>query len=188
MDTIGIIAIFILSIAIGACGYYFRKTDRQRIHACLKENQFEPLHIVWLSQSNKIFPNFVVYEVTYVNNENELFRVKCFSTSNGELTWSEPVFMYAVNRWQLAQLKQTGRPIPDQMPFEAKSDRKTIIDGLTSHFKHERVWAAEQLLELEIVDWEMRHLLNELAARDEEPEVRKAATKIMKKLQIIDEG
>ena len=74
------------------------------------------------------------------------------------------------------------------MPFEEKSDREVIIDGLTSNFKHERIWATEQLLELKIVDWEMRRLLDALATRDEEPKVRAVATKIMKKLQIIDEG
>jgi len=96
--------------------------------------------------------------------------------------------MYSVNSWQLEQLKQSGQPIPDQMPFEAKSDRETIIDGLTSSFKFERIWAVKELLEIEIVDWQMHQLLNELATGDEEPEVREAATKIMKKLEIIEEG
>jgi hypothetical protein len=187
LKTFSFTALFIFSIAISVFGYYFRKRDRHRIHAALKENHCEPLHIVWLSQYPKT-PNMVIYEVTFVNTHNELFRAKCFLPYFGKLTWSEPVFMYSVNMWQLAQLKQSGRPIPDQMPFKAKSDKKTIIDGLTSHFKHERIWAAEQLLELEIVDWEMRRLLNDLATGDEEPEVREAATRIIKKLQIIDEG
>lgn len=184
--TISFFTIFVVAMAF--LGFFLRRRDRERIRAYLEEHNCELLSVVWLSQTYKTLWNSGGFEVTFVNNKNQLFRAKCFSVSFSELAWSEPELMYTVNSWQLAQLKQSGRPIPDQMPFEELSDKEAILDGLTSHFKHERIWAAEQLLELKIVDWEMRQLLDELATRDEEPEVRDAAAKIMKKLQIIDEG
>ncbi|WP_420643928.1 hypothetical protein [Candidatus Leptofilum sp.] len=184
--TISFFAIF--AFAMTFLGFYLRSRDRKRIRAYLEKHNCELLSVVWLSQSYKTPWNSGGYAVTFVNDKNELYRAKCFSVSFTELAWSEPELMYTVNSWQLEQLKESRRPFPDQMPFEEKSDRETIIDGLTSSFKHERIWAAEQLLELEIVDWEMRRLLDALAVDDEEPDVREAATKIIKKLQIIDEG
>lgn len=188
MSTSTISFILIFSLAMIPLGYFLRQRDRNRIRTYLMEHNCELLKIVWLSRTFKTPWYSGGYEVTFVNKQNELFRANCYSVHPNHLSWMEPVFMYSVNSWQLEQLKQSGQPIPDQMPFEAKSDRETIIDGLTSSFKFERIWAVKELLEIEIVDWQMHQLLNELATGDEEPEVREAATKIMKKLEIIEEG
>ena len=83
---------------------------------------------------------------------------------------------------------QPGRRIPNEMPFEAKSDKETIVDGLSSNFKYERIWAVNELLQIENVDEQMLQLLKTLALHDEEIEVCEAAKKIMNKLQIFEEG
>ena len=177
----------LFSIAMLPLRYFLIARDHQRIRAYLKEREYEALDIAWRSNP-PIISRGGAYEVVYVNAKNELYRARCYAENLSTLFWTEPVFLYSVTARQLDRLKQLGRRIPSTMPFEAKSEKEKVVDGLTSVFKYERIWAVKELLQIENVDGQMLQLLKTVASHDEENEVREAAIDTINKLQIIEEG
>jgi len=125
------------------------------------------------------------YDVLYVNAQNELYQTRCFIENYATLFWTESTFLYAASPERIERLRRFGRKVVDE-PYSAKSEKEKVIDGLTSTFKFERIWAVKALTHLQQVDEQMQQLLKTIAMYDEELEVREAAVETMNQLAIAE--
>jgi hypothetical protein len=65
-----------------------------------------------------------------------------------------------------------------QLP-KKELDKEKIINGLSSAYKHERVWTIMQIWELDDINEQIMHTLKEMSATDPDPEVREAAKELI---------
>ncbi|MCB8981340.1 MAG: hypothetical protein H6657_28375 [Ardenticatenaceae bacterium] len=162
--------------------YLLLVNDHRRIHQYLKQRNCEAIDISWhpnkplLSRSRG-----GSYDVLYVNAKNELYRTRCYVEDLVTLFWTESTFLYVASPERIERLRRMGGFTEDE-PYTAKSAKEKVIDGLTSVFKYERLWAVKSVLTMNEVDDQVRQIVKNIASNDEEPEVREVATKIMNQL------
>ncbi|WP_420630759.1 hypothetical protein [Candidatus Leptofilum sp.] len=164
--------------------HYFLMADHhRRIKNFLRKHSYEALEISRQAQHS----NDVSYKVLYVSNKNELFRARCSVGFYRRLYWSESTFLYVASPERIEQLRRMDWQ-SDDIPFKAKSEKEKVMDGLSSVFKHERIWAVKAVPQMNQVDDQVLQLVKTIASNDEDLEVREVATVIMNKLQIFEEG
>jgi hypothetical protein len=173
-------------IAILPFRYLIMVNDHRRIQKYMMGRNCEALDISW-------HPNNPLtsrsrggsYDVLYVNAQNELYQTRCFIENYATLFWTESTFLYAASPERIERLRRFGRKVVDE-PYSAKSEKEKVIDGLTSTFKFERIWAVKALTHLQQVDEQMQQLLKTIAMYDEELDVREAAVETMNQLAIAE--
>lgn len=171
--------LFAFSLVMLPVRYLLMANDHRRIHHYLKQRNCEALDISWhpnkplLSRSGG-----GSYDVLYVTANNELYRTRCYVENFATLFWTEPTFLYVASPERIERLRRMGGFAEDE-PYAAKSEKEKVMDGLTSVFKYERLWAIKSVHTLNEVDEQVLQLVKTIASNDEEPEVREAATEIM---------
>lgn len=162
--------------------------DYRRIRKHLQERGCEALDISWHPNNPLVSRSRGgSYDVLFVNAKNELYQTRCFVENYATLFWTESTFLYAASPERIDRLRRLGQREVDE-PYNAKSEKERIIDGLTSTFKFERIWAVEALTHLQQIDEQMQQLLKTIAVYDQESEVREAAIETMNQLSIAEEG
>lgn len=162
--------------------YFLMANDYRRIKNYLKQRNCEALDISW-HPSNPLLSrsNGGSYEVLYVNAKNELYRTRCYIESFSTLFWTESTFLYVASPERIERLRRLGWQTADKL-YEVKSEKEKAIDGLTSVFKFERIWAVRSVSKMDQVDDQVLQLVKTIASDDKEPEVREAAKEIMNQL------
>ena len=184
-----LLILVLFSILLLPVRSYLMDRDYRRIRLYLKERNLEALDIIW--RPNNPFTSRSrggSYVVKYVNAKNELFQARCYVENHAMLYWTEPTFLYAATPERVDRLRRLGKRVPDEEFYEAKTEKEKVIDGITSVFKYERIWAVRELLQMEHIDEQMVQLLETIALRDEEQEVREAATEVLNQLHAFEEG
>lgn len=187
MGQLFILVLF--SILLLPVRFYLLNRDYRRIRLYLKERSCEALDIAW--QPNNPLTSRSrggSYVVKYVNGKNELFQARCYVENYATLFWTEPTFLYVATPERLNRLRRLGQQVSNEEAYEAKAEKEKVIDGLTSVFKYERIWAVKELLQLDCIDEQMYQRLEMVALSDEEQEVREAATEILNQIHTVGEG
>jgi hypothetical protein len=174
--------LFLFSLVILPLRYFLLANDHRRIQNYLKQRNCEALDISWLpSNPLRSRSNGGSYDVLYVNAKNELYRTRCYIESYSTLFWTESTFLYVVSPERIERLRRRGGYVTDE-PYVAKSEKEKVIDGLTSHFKYERIWAVKSVPQMNEIDDQVLQMVKTIASNDEELEVREAAKEIMNQL------
>lgn len=114
------------------------------------------------------------YIVTYATPENNIFRAYCRTSFYSDFFWTEPRHIGHLSAAELERMYT--------LPMH-KSVKEQLMDYLTSPYRHERSWAAQEITQSETVDPAVIQLVAEIALFDPDESVRAAAMEAVNKHQ-----
>lgn len=162
--------------------FVLTKRDHKHIRAYLKQRNNQLFDIVW-KPGNPLVAHDGSYEVTYLTPGFELFIARCRVGRSSELFWTDPEYLCGVSpkQWEL-MLRQKNNP-DSLWPSELPPEKEKLMDGLTSAYKHERMWTAKRIQELDSVDEQILFILKDMSTKDPDPEIREVAEKTVVTLE-----